>query len=474
MSARLVRGRFARSELVVLSLAVMALSARIGAAQTSGWGFQPYNNQQTFQAYAPVKSYSPVAINSPAVGYYPSQPVYEVASRHHIGGMCPTGGCSTGACATGCSVGGYDCGCASAPVEYGPVMSGGYCDSGCCDTGVGCGSCYTNCCCPPPVRWLGSIGVLYLDRNDENQRTWSYDDADESYQLLDSRDSNFEWTPGIEGHLMRWDCCANRGCEIAYWGLYPDEQYAYAYPSQVAGNLNGIFNFDQLDYNGNLANLYVDNAMVHRLRRETEIHNIELNQIWAFPSSCGCSGWSFASLAGFRYFRLEDNLEFAADTIDTVFTGAVEELYYNIDTENNLYGLQFGAMANRALGSSRWSLTFGAKAGVFVNSAEAHSTIGGAAGIATINNGPNLGAAWDITSSDESVATIAELQAGVAYRCAHHWRLRGDFRVIGISGVALPTNQIYQDLRGIQDVQVLGNNGDLILHGFFAGIERNY
>jgi hypothetical protein len=69
---------------------------------------------------------------------------------------------------------------------------------------------------------------------------------------------------------------------------------------------------------------------------------------------------------------------------------------------------------------------------------------------------------------------MAELQAGLAYRVCRCWRLRADYRVIGVSGVALPTNQIYQDLRGLQDVQFLGTNGDLILHGASLGVEYGY
>jgi hypothetical protein len=94
--------------------------------------------------------------------------------------------------------------------------------------------------------------------------------------------------------------------------------------------------------------------------------------------------------------------------------------------------------------------------------------------LATINNGPNDGVAWDITAHKDDVATLAELQAGIACALSPTWRLRGDYRVIGISGVALPSNQIYQDLRGVQDVALLATNGDLILHGVFVGVERTY
>jgi hypothetical protein len=345
--------------------------------------------------------------------------------------------------------------------------------------------------CRPPVQWFGYAGALMLDRDDENHRLYSYDSNDEAYQLLDSQETNFDLSGGVEVHLGRMDACSGRGCELVYWGLFPNDGYAYAYPSQVSGDLNAIFNFDQLDYNGQTADNYVNDAAVHRLYRHTELNNVELNCIWNLSNchlggnNCCCSpcchggcacrpGCKFQALAGFRYLRFEDNLGFGSDPSDTQFTGEVDELYYNIDCDNDFFGVQFGGAGEQPLGGSAWSVTFGAKAGIFLNDADAYSTIGGAAGLARINNGPNNGVAWNVESHDDTAATIAELNAGIVCSVSPTWRLRGDCRVIGISGVALPTNQIYQDLRGIQDVALISTNGEVILHGVFVGLERVY
>jgi hypothetical protein len=253
----------------------------------------------------------------------------------------------------------------SPPMNYG-VVSNGWCDS---SMPVGPGYGMIPYACPPPVSWGGYVGALMLNREDENHRFFSYDGDDEAYQLLDSQASNFEWSGGIEAHVRRMDACSGCGCEVVYWGLFPDESYAYAFPSQVAGDLNGIFNFDQLDYNGVTADNYVNDAAAHRLRRNTELHNIELNHLWNFSnrgngncccvdpcSPCGNRGygakpqWSFQALAGFRYLRFNDSLEFASDPSDTMFSGEVDELYYNIDVNNDLVGVQFGGMGERSLG----------------------------------------------------------------------------------------------------------------------------
>jgi len=351
---------------------------------------------------------------------------------------------------------------------YGQTCDAGYdgsCDT--CDIGAACNPCR-------PVLWACRAGFLFLGRDDENYRTFSFDSANEDYQLLDSRDTNFDMGYGAEGWISRFNCCRQRGFEIGYWGVYPGEETIFATSADVAGNLDSIFNFDQLDYNGGTADAFVNAAMIHRLRRESEIHNAEINWLWGLPPMGGGSQWQFRALAGFRYFRLEDNLEFAADTVDAFFTGAADELYYTIDTENNLYGFQLGGMGERQIGASRWSANWGAKAGIFGNQSESASFIGGAAGTATVNNGPNVGRAWDITNSKDDVAFLGELQAGFGYRFADHWRFIGEYRVVGVSGVALPTNQIYSDLRGLQDVEIQSTNGSLILHGAFVGAEKAY
>jgi hypothetical protein len=56
----------------------------------------------------------------------------------------------------------------------------------------------------------------------------------------------------------------------------------------------------------------------------------------------------------------------------------------------------------------------------------------------------------------------------------NRWSAIAGYRAVGASGVALPTNQIYPDLRGINDVENIDSNGHVILHGGYAGIEIGF
>ncbi len=338
---------------------------------------------------------------------------------------------------------------------------------------AGAGNCGSAMNCGPSAVWSGRAGALLMFRDNENHEFFSYDSAIETNQLLDFREAQDDFSPGAEVRIARLDCCTQAGWEGVYWGLFPADATAYAYTTDVTGDLNPILNFDQLDYNGSPANAYVNDAQVHRLRRTSEIHNAEINRLWAVPLAGGacCSPWTVRTLVGFRYFRFEEGLEFAADVDDVMFTGAPDELYYTIDADNNLFGLQLGGRCERRF-HGRWSFTCGAKAGVYGNSASATSHIGGAAGTATVNNGPNDGRPWLVSAEKGDVAFLGEVQAGLTCELAWNWRAVGEYRVLGASGLALPTNQIYHDLRGLQDVQLLATNGNLLLHGAFVGVER--
>ena len=110
-------------------------------------------------------------------------------------------------------------------------------------------------------------------------------------------------------------------------------------------------------------------AQVHRLTCDWEFHNIELNVLTilnGYNGGCGVNGtgcgprlgghgcggcgdcccrprMNVSWLAGFRYFRFDEDLIFASDDGDGVFNGGLDEMAYNVEVENNLIGFQLGA-----------------------------------------------------------------------------------------------------------------------------------
>lgn len=350
---------------------------------------------------------------------------------------------------------------------------------GACDIepSYGASACAAPCFVPRPVYWNASAGALLLTRVAQDSYTFSYDSANENVQFVDAADADMDFSPGVEVSLGRYDFCKCVGWQATYWQLLPEEQMTQYLGSALSpGSLDGIRNYDQLDYSGGgvgdgpTAADNVNAAQLHRLTRDWEVYNIEANRVVLFGQPCGCSPWQFQSLCGFRFFKFKESLLFASDPSETMIDGDADEYRIDVRTDNQLYGLQLGGVSERCL-SRRWSLRLLAKAGVYGNHAELDYFEGGTAGAAVINNGPNAGQTMRVHASDDDLAFLGEFGAGVTCRLGCRWRLGADYRILGATGLALPTDQIYFDTRGINDVRVLDNDGSLLLHGAFVRLE---
>jgi hypothetical protein len=347
-------------------------------------------------------------------------------------------------------------------------------------------------CCLPPI--YASVGALVMTRDDENAHFFSYDTGWESRQLVDSRETNFDFASGIDIRIGRQWCCGLRAVEFVYWGVYPRDSAA-PFPEagstvatrwDVYGQLNGILNWDDVSYNGSTGDWSVNNAVAHGAFRESEFHNVEVNllQLLGGPmvDACGTgvSGsvccpprWRHRWLAGLRFFKFRDELVFGADTVDGVFTGAPEEIYYHLQTENYLYGIQLGHLTTLCV-TQRLGLDLGIRFGLFQNRIEHEQMIGGTAGIAYINNGPHYGQLFYIESEKNDVAGMGQLDLGVSYNLTPRWTVSVGYRIVAVSGVALPTAQIYPDIRGTNDGVLVDSNGSLLLHGGYFGLGYDY
>jgi len=416
---------------------------------------------------------------------------------------------------------------------------------------------YGNIGCTSP--WFIGFGGLAMTRDNENHYLFSYDSANESLQLTNARNANFDWAGGLEVNFGRMFNCGQNAVEAVYWGLFPSDGVTTTTDGDVVGNLNGILNWDQLNYGldpllaPRTADEFVNNSTMHMVQRQSEIHNIEVNLLTFLQggygaggaygmyggacgkggcggaacgnaacggtSSCkggascggashggGCGGtsrggyagrttslaglgyggalggygvcgsrWSHDWLVGVRFFSFRDHLLFGAEETggNGAFGDEDDEIYYNIDITNHLVGAQLGFSGAYAV-SCQCSLDYGVKLGLFGNQISHTSEIGGSQGVATINNGPNAGLDFFVQNTKKDVAFLGEANLGVSWRFGNCWSAKVGYRAVAVTGVALPTNQIYHDLRGIQDVRWVDSNGSLILHGGYARAEYRF
>lgn len=311
-----------------------------------------------------------------------------------------------------------------------------------------------------------------MTRDQENFLPFSYATGNEAIQLVTNRDAEFSVAGGVEARLGRYFCCGQSSLEFVFWAVIPSSQSYSLLGSDVVGDLNGIYNWDQLDYDGSAASAFVNDAMIHRIQRSFEFQNYEMNwNTYLIPPGYG--SWQVQTIAGFRVFRFGETIDFGADTVDTVFTGSPDEIHYNINVDNRLYGFQLGSRQEYRF-SQRWSVTTRILGGIFANDVYHHSRIGGAAGDAVVNNGPNNGQVFNVSGNTTTLALMGELDLGLMFRPTRNWQISGGYRALGVSGLALASDQLYHDLRGIQDVEDIEVNGDLILHGGYFQLSYNY
>jgi hypothetical protein len=432
--------------LLLVSAACIQASGQTPTAYPTT-GSPAFSIQNNRVAYAPSVSQTPAAAWPQAsYGPYPSASERQVALYSAPAPSEPTPSPAG------------DCGCQPNP----------YASST--DCGYPAASCMT---CAPEAVWVASVGGLLMSIDESHHHTFSYDTGNEADQYTDWRNDNIEWEAGFEVALRRFGACSCSGWEGIYWGLYPGATETATYDTDMlpAGNLNGILNWDQLDYPPvdpptTTAADYVNNALVHRLRRDVEVHNAEINHVMLAGDACA-SPFRGEVLCGVRFFRFSDDMQFMADT------ALYDPIYYDIDIDNTLVGAQVGGWGEYTLGC-RLSVAAGAKVGVYNNHISSYSWIGGAAGTAVINNGPNDGRAWVVDASKDDVSMLGELQLEVLYQITPCWRAGLGYRVVGATGIASPVDQIYPDLRGINDVQLVDSHSSLFMHGFTASVEYQF
>ncbi len=173
---------------------------------------------------------------------------------------------------------------------------------------------------------------------------------------------------------------------------------------------------------------------------------------------------------GFRWFQVKDEFEMAAN-IDGTAGYQANDLYNNVETENNLYGYQFGGRLIYCL-NCRWNLSIGGKVGLYGNHIDYRNRIG----TETVD-AYRTGVATDLVNfndSDTSLSTLSELDLGLGYRISNAWTVRGGYRMMGLTGIATAANQFASDSTSIASMSSINSCDSILLHGGYAGLEFNW
>ena len=328
--------------------------------------------------------------------------------------------------------------------------------------------------------WYGGVAALIMNRSQANNVWLSDDQTDIRDRVLNSNDAAFSTVGGVAATIGHYFNCGQNSIQFAYWGLYPGTSEANAYGAATAAGIDRILHFDALEYdagagNQNLGDTFFFNAERHRVQRSYQANNLELNLL-GHNFTNGCSPLQLGWLAGVRYFRFDDNFLYSSDPNDTVFTGAPEEVHYAIDAQNNLLGFQIGGQANYCVGP-RLGLFANTKVGVYGNHMSQTSRIYGSNGQAFVGDAasPYFGQDVYATASKNTYSMIGDLSIGANWCINPCWSINAGYRAVGLTGVALSTNQVPGDfIAALDSIRTVYPNGCVLLHGAFAGVNYCY
>jgi hypothetical protein len=399
-------------------------------------------------SYAAAQEVVPPGPPAPAPSAVPLPPQGDVV----VGGMGPSP--YEAAASNGCW--GGDCGCDLAP---------------CCTT------------------WYGYVGGLVMGRDSSNKFWTTFETGNNPNQLLYFPDAN--WGGGFEATIgYTWcgetaggcggcaDACGGcgmpyrHGVEVTYWGLWGLDSEASIRSETDSLSTPIDLGFVDIVAPGSPASLFFDNAREHRLRRENEFHNVEVNLV-DFSMPMSARDLTFQWLVGARFFRFDEFLQFASVAGGNEFgnNAGLAEAYLDLDVENNLYGVQIGGRGDWRV-HRNWRIFAGTKVGVFANDIDFDTQLYRGDGALAVFS--STGNTFNLSNNKVDVSMLAQIDLGVSYDITRNWSATIGYRAVGITGLALADDQIPAFLAAEGDWTDIDSNGSMILHGGFAGLEFRY
>lgn len=354
-----------------------------------------------------------------------------------------------------------------------------------------------------PSPWFFGANALMLNLKDQSDRVFTSSALDPSHRLLGSSDVGMPFTGGYELGIGRYFGCGKYALSASYWGLSPAESLATATtanPGFLATNLP--FNTPSSVVPGVTEGLFIgatplndvfNSTTEHRLNRQREFNNVELNLNWFAlggaarqPLAPNCNNgqcWRLSEsptgssapwfqtpsrlrlslFSGVRWFQFQDELLYSAN-----------DAYYRNDVRNDLWGFQSGSNTHLLL-TTRWSLWNNTSAGLYNNRSRLNTAAGNATSLATIvTSGAGNGTLYDYEGSRNGAAFLGETTTGIAWHFARGWTANLGYRVLGASGIASAQNQIPVDFRSPSQASSVHANDSLILHGVTIGATYNF
>lgn len=196
-------------------------------------------------------------------------------------------------------------------------------------------------------------------------------------------------------------------------------------------------------------------ARSQRLDYESDLDSLELNYRYALTSP---SDRSYTTLvAGFRYMSINEEFMFTSNDGASRLGGRLGT--YEIDTSNDLVGLQIGVDSGVQV-TPNLGLDVRVRGGLMLNFNDQSSTFVNDNGIPTVLTG---------SESDTSLAPLVELEGSASWDIGDNFTLKAGYQLLALSGIALAPSQ-FGPLDELGDL----NRSSVIYHGPFVGLELRF
>ncbi|MCD0461738.1 hypothetical protein [Roseiconus lacunae] len=391
----------------------------------------------------------------------------------------------------------------------------GSCGSTGCSSGCSTGSCATGACgsrglgVGPISPWYGGLDILFWDIADSSSAVFVTDDN--GMVLGQYSDLDPDNTVGFSTRVGRYLGCGAFGIDIGFMYWDPDPQSRCNYDTGAGLRFtHPAVRTVSINRGGGATTVYDDydmNATYICSERDIRVKGIEINLSHfgllgarrlgsCYPGSlCGVlgntghSGRLFGGATGplaracggrlrvrtshgFRWFQLEDELLIAGD-VDMMPGLSGSDIYYELQTENNLYGYQFGSQLTYCLGS-RLMVNVGGKIGVYGNDASFTHWIGNDMVLAyTDSQGAGAGDLYT-DKSDVSLAGLGELDFGVGYRISNRLTATGGYRILSACGVATSIDSMPDEYTSVESAGRLRADDCFTMLGAYFGFNYNW
>ena len=313
---------------------------------------------------------------------------------------------------------------------------------------------------------------LYVTRDKPDDIAFSFRDGSEGtpdvddFIALSTDDLDFDFEPGVAVTLSKNHSATTRWELSGFWLA---EHESSGVTSRDGISDSGIEPFepawetDDTDFcvsftcgsDGDFTDAYL-----HTVDLESQIWGLEANFVRDFAPLAN-SGLQPSLMIGLRYLRFDEELEFRSFDELNDFEGLDDDVgLYDIDTDNNLIGVQAGLATRWDIGNNV-KLDFFGKGGVFANFADQESRF---------SNGLPVSDPFTASGSEDRTDLAFVLEAGAGFDIGITDRVSFgfDYSLLHISGVALAPDQF---IRGqtFDSFELINSDGSVLYHGLRAG-----